>query len=170
YWYAVVDTTGLTDITVSSEQIFGQQLERTFVLEYSVDGGPWRNANSEPIMVTGGTFGINGVVNHVLPETAEGVSNLRIRWRLEGTATGNSAIRNIVIQGTGPEDLANATGASPASMFLFEDEPDFGFEEEPDFGFEEETPFVPEEELAYMPEDEPDFVFEDEPEEENFED
>ena len=108
YLYVEVDTTGLSNISVSSLQSAGSPDLNSFVLEYSIDGGlTWLDA--KPITVC--TRPLNdpnlaGVVNnHELPANAGDVSSLLIRWSNTAIGGGNMLIRNIVITGKGPGGL-----------------------------------------------------------------
>jgi hypothetical protein len=107
YWYAEVDTTGLSNITVSSEQrAVNSDLDR-FVLEYSVNGGAWRYARSIEVCSSGlGDVALAGrISNHELSEEANNATSLRVRWRNTVVASGGVNARNIIIEGSGATNL-----------------------------------------------------------------
>ena len=111
YWYVRVSTSGLRDITVSSEQRGGEFIGVVcdFVLEYSIDNGQtWQSADNPSITVLPGNPQTWGAHSSTLPADAGNQGQLLIRWRLESAGMGaamQSFIRNIVITGIGPANL-----------------------------------------------------------------
>ncbi|MDR1654041.1 MAG: T9SS type A sorting domain-containing protein [Prevotellaceae bacterium] len=106
YWFITLNTTGFTDIKLSSAQRGSNTGPKNFKLQYNV-GGAWSDIADGSIIV--GANWTNGVVDELaLPTECENQTNVQIRWLKLGSEAisgspasgGTNRIDNIIVTGT----------------------------------------------------------------------
>ncbi|MCL2563412.1 MAG: metallophosphoesterase, partial [Oscillospiraceae bacterium] len=130
WWVTTVSTEDYVDIEVEWGMRSSNTAPRYWQLQFSTDSGAtWVNAGAvHAVTNNGGTIG-DEIVTRQLPEEAEGVANLQIRWLMaantavNGGSTANGgthAIGNIRISGEQAEELptADVTIAAWANAWL----------------------------------------------------
>ncbi|MCL2618055.1 MAG: metallophosphoesterase, partial [Defluviitaleaceae bacterium] len=130
YWFTEVSTVDRTDIDVQWSMRSTNTGPRDWQLQYSIDGTDWNDVGDPIVIVNaGGTNPANiNVASHLtrrLPDSAEGHTNLRIRWLMTSNTSvqggtvpvgGTTQIGNILIDEAGP---LYGTIAAWASADLF---------------------------------------------------
>ncbi|MCL2596385.1 MAG: T9SS type A sorting domain-containing protein [Paludibacter sp.] len=108
YWTVTVNTTGFTDLTISSKQRGSNTGPKNFKIQYNVGDGIWSDVVGATIIVTSDNkFVSSGIFS--LPPACNNRGTLSIRWLMidevsvNGSAVvaaGSNAIDDILITGT----------------------------------------------------------------------
>ncbi|MEB2341986.1 MAG: hypothetical protein OZ932_08295, partial [Flavobacteriia bacterium] len=113
YWLVEVETTGWSDLTLSSKQQSSNTGPRDFKVQYSTDnGGTWNDVPGGTVTVANNmTTGV--LINLPLPVACNNQSQLQLRWIM----TSNTSVNNGTVANTGTSriDDISIDAASSAS-------------------------------------------------------